>query len=500
MDKYLQRVVIRCREWFDAHGATLFLQIEGSDTFLLAAQEGIDSALPWSASFGKGESIAGTVAATGKPLLIQDPHLHPALRAKGVSPRQDLSSAIIAPLETPQNGCIGVLNLSRKAGAAPFRQSDVRKVVSLARVIALAVDHARLIAKLNASITKHRALAAQTSGILNSLKAGVIALDSGGRVVQANSEALKRLQAGKNPAIGMRWDRLFRSLPAGARGAAERCVTSASEGGRRSETADTGKTGHLRILASPSATGGVTLVIDDVTDEVERERELARVKRLAEIGQMTAAVAHEIRNPLTSIRSAAQMIQSEQKLADARSWAKLIEEEALTLNSLCDEFLELAGPLKIEPQAADIVALIERLLSIHQPEFEQRRISITFRNSLRKPIIHVDEKRLAQAIRNLLRNAMDAMPKGGELQVETSARKGLVRITVTDDGIGIPEKEMTNLFTAFYTTKPSGAGLGLCNVRRIVEAHGGRVFASSKPGNGSNFTIELPDKQKGAGR
>lgn len=494
IDTYLGRVIDKCSKWFEADGVTLFLQLENSSTYLLAAQSGIDADLPWSASFQLGESIAGKVAASGQALLVDDPRGHPALRHEGLIVRRNIGTAIVAPLEAPHNGCLGVLNLSRRAGALPFASDDVAGVVQLARQMAMAVANARLFTTLNSTIEKHRRLAAQTATIVESLHVGVLALDSNGRVVEANREALRLLRS-RAKGVGLRWEELCAKIPAAARPAVERCVSAAAAGKRKKETVSAAERKHFTIFASPVPDGGVTLVIEDVSKAVESERELARVSRMAEIGQMTAAIAHEIRNPLTSIKGAAQVLREETKIEKARGWAMVIEQETQALNRLCDQFLEFARPLSLNVRQVDLNVLVERLLMLSGPEMEASGVSLRFKPSQKLPIILGDGDKLGQAVRNLIRNAIEALPGGGEIQVSTSADPKGVKVAVTDTGVGISDENLPKLFTPFFTTKPSGTGLGLCNSNRILEAHGGAIQLERHP-KGTTFTLEVPRKRK----
>lgn len=478
IESYLGRVIERCTEWFEADGVSLFLQLDGSDTFVLAAQSGIDSDLPRSASFRLGESIAGRVALFGEATLLSGPSTD--------------GTAIVAPLETPQSGSLGVLNLSRRATSPAFTREDVRHVLQLARHVALAVSNARLFARLNSAIERHRALAAQMANIVQSLHVGVLVLDSGGRVIEANREALRLLRS-RTKGVGMKWDALCKRIPASARPAVERCVSAASSGKRRKDSASGEDGKHFTISAGPVPGGGVTLVIEDVSKQVEGERELARVRRLAEIGQMTAAIAHEIRNPLTSIRGAAQVLREESSVEKARGWAKVIEQEAIALNGLCDQFLEFARPLTLNPRPTDVSAILRRILLLSEPEMKAHRIRLTFKQDRETPIIQADADKLAQAVRNLIRNAMDAMPKGGRLRVETEYGAGKLAIVVRDNGTGISDENLPRLFTPFFTTKPWGTGLGLCSTMRIAEAHGGTV-AVERLKKGTSFRLEIPAK------
>lgn len=222
---------------------------------------------------------------------------------------------------------------------------------------------------------------------------------------------------------------------------------------------------------------------------VERLRsqtsEAERLRRLAEIGQMTAAIAHEIRNPLTGIRSAAQMVRENPEMAD--EFLGVIEEEVLKLNALCEEFLAFARPLELVREDVDLIALLSRVCDLERPEFEAQGVGLALESREDVPIMNLDKRRTEQVVHNLLRNAREACRPGGRVV----ARATPIGLEVLDDGIGMSPAQLDRLFSPFYTTKANGTGLGLCNVRQIVEAHGGRVTAESEPGKGSRFKVEF---------
>lgn len=226
-------------------------------------------------------------------------------------------------------------------------------------------------------------------------------------------------------------------------------------------------------------------LIESKTAEASASAELARISRLAEIGQMTAAVAHEIRNPLTGIKSAAQLIAKNPELG--AEFAGIIEDEVEKLNILCDEFLEFSRPLALRCQHGTLGAIAQRLVSLMLPEFRGRAVDLQLEIESNLPTIKIDPVRFEQVMRNLLQNALQACVGGGTVTVRVDA-KG---VTVTDTGVGMNEEALQKLFTPFFTSKPDGTGLGLCNVRKIVDAHGGTIQVHSEPGKGSNFRVEL---------
>jgi signal transduction histidine kinase len=488
IEAYLETVVRRCGEWFEADGVTLFLQIAGSDTFLLAAQAGIDADLPWSAAFSKGESIAGRVAQTGEALLIEDPRNHPALKRTGLTARRDIGSAVVAPLHA-LGGCLGVLNISRRSGAKPFNQQDLVAVTRLTSHVALAVANARLLSRLDSEAIRLKTLAERSAATLAGLALAVIAVDANGRVMESNAAA-RRLLRTRSPLEGMDWDDL-RGRLAPALGAAFLKSTRIAAGGKSHKVSVEEGGACYSVIASPTSDGGAVVLVEDVTKQVMAEREIARVSRLAEIGQMTAAIAHEIRNPLTSIRGAAQVLRSERTLSGARAWARVIEDEANSLNGLCDQFLEFARPMALNLRPTDIRLLLDKLLKAMQPDIEPSGVDVNLNLVPRVPIIEVDAEKLAQALRNLIRNALEAMPSGGTLTVDGLIEAGKLHLSVQDTGKGIRQDDMKRLFTPFFTTRPNGTGLGLCNVMRTAEAHGGTVRVESSK-SGSKFTISIP--------
>ncbi|SRR5581483_10069167 len=482
---YLQKVCEFCGRWFEADSVSLFLREEGGDSFRLCAAIPSRSperrgGLPLTASFRLGEGFAGMAAANGAPLVLKDGD-HSGL----ISTKTVVGSAMVVPLVTPLDECVGVLNVSRRSPGSKYRKADVDRAVAISQHLALAVENATLVARL-------QTLAATNKNIVESLQAAVVSIGKDGRITETNRQALKMIGMPRAHLAGRNWTDLFTKFGPKAVREISACVEAAHSGRVRRKRLHVGADSHYQICASPAPSGNVTLVIEDVSRSVRQDRQLERSMRLAEIGQLTAAVAHEIRNPLTSIKGAAQMINEEASLHDARKWGKVIVEEAEALNELCADFLDLTRQVSLNKRQIDLALLTALLLQRSEAEFRAAKVSYDLTAEPNLPIIWVDAGRLGQAVRNLLRNAIQAMPDGGKISVNICAKGRTLEMSIEDTGIGMTQDQLGRLFTPFFTTKAQGTGLGLCNVRKIIDAHGGTISVTSKRGEGTKFVIQLP--------
>lgn len=201
---------------------------------------------------------------------------------------------------------------------------------------------------------------------------------------------------------------------------------------------------------------------------------------------MTAAIAHEIRNPLTGIRSAAQLIAHAPEQSD--ELAKMIEDEAVKLNELCNSFLEFARPVEPVFSIGDLQVLATRLAAVHSHEFEEAGIQLDLEGATHS-LISMDKNQIEQVMRNLLINGLHATSRGGTVSIKTYENG----FEVKDTGEGMDEETLKRLFMPFFTTKAKGTGLGLSNCRKIIEAHGGTIEVESELGKGSRFWVKFAD-------
>ncbi|MEE9913315.1 MAG: hypothetical protein K4571_16520 [Deltaproteobacteria bacterium] len=233
---------------------------------------------------------------------------------------------------------------------------------------------------------------------------------------------------------------------------------------------------------------------DVFTSLYEFDEKLEREKAML-LSEMAPVFAHEIRNPLGSIKGAAQYLQSEATTDEQSQLLNVIIEEVNRLNAVVSQFLEYARPGSGKIQPRDINAIILRAITIISANRLADKITICRELQEGLPAVHVDEQKMIQVMINMALNAIEAMPEGGSLtfrtsKIETSA--GLaVGITIRDTGTGISSEDMKNIFKPFYTTKERGVGLGLAICQRIIKEHGGSIRVKSIPGQGSVFFIRL---------
>ena len=234
-----------------------------------------------------------------------------------------------------------------------------------------------------------------------------------------------------------------------------------------------------------------------LTDELAaKDEELARQNRLADLGRMASHIAHEVRNSLVPVNLYLSLLR--RRLAsDAGSLDVLAKVEAgfTALDATVNDLLNFTANREPQWRSFIVQDLIEEIFEALAPQLEAQCIEA----SLDVPphtVITADREMLRRAILNLVLNAVDAMPRGGDLVVTSYERQcGGLDLEIADSGPGLPDNDLPRIFDPFFTTKATGTGLGLSIVHRIVEAHGGRVTAMNCPEGGAAFTIELPPRR-----
>lgn len=226
----------------------------------------------------------------------------------------------------------------------------------------------------------------------------------------------------------------------------------------------------------------------------EAEATVRRTERLAALGQLTAGLAHELRNPLGTIKTSAEMISrsvsSENEVA--REVAGFISTEVDRCNSLVSRFLDFARPLEVRPSTADLTQVIDRSIDMLAREAAERNVAIYRNYSPEIPPFPMDAELMERVFFNLLQNAVQASKPGSSITVKTRDTGDLVETSIIDRGSGIDPKLMETIFNPFVTTKADGVGLGLPIVSKIIDSHGGKMAVESQPGEGSVFHVSLP--------
>ncbi len=333
--------------------------------------------------------------------------------------------------------------------------------------------------------------------LVSSLPVGLIATDSQGVIRVYNDAAGKILDIdsgrirGKNPEV---------SLPPG--------LAKMFFANNRAEKTQRQKEIHLHldpkkpmtlqlasmvVLEDDGRFAGEVLLIRDLTAVKMLEKELQRSERLAALGKMAAGVAHELRNPLSSIKGLAVLLKSQLSASGGGvETADVLVKEVERLNRSIGELLEYARPAQLNREFTAIDEIIKKTVSLVKVDAESYQISLVLRLATELPMVHVDRDKLNQVVLNLFLNAIQAMPNGGILTVRTELDGGNIVVSVRDSGEGIAPENLHRVFDPYFTTKSNGTGLGLALSAKIVEEHGGVMKIFSTLGEYTEIRIILP--------
>jgi signal transduction histidine kinase len=364
--------------------------------------------------------------------------------------------------------------------------------------------------------------------LLPGLPLGVMALDRLGRVAYLSPPAEEILGYRNNEAVGVDCLKVFRPagveenpIDLGFRGKATKLeLYIADRHGRE-------KPVWLQMIRLAARGGevpkGMLVLIRDTSEERAFEDEMRRRERLASIGELSAGVAHEIRNPLTGIGNCAQVLRDRIPVDDPKlRFVQIILEEAARLNRIVDSLLSFARPSRPQLRESDVIEILRHVAELEEEALRERGISHETKLRGRIPRIYIDPEQITQVLLNVIRNAAEAMPSGGRLALECSVirrrphvRRGTgqrrsdririerqapmmryVQIRVGDTGRGIAKDTLPRIFDPFFTTRTKGTGLGLSITQSIIKEHGGFISVRSIESKGTTVLIDLPVERR----
>ena len=331
--------------------------------------------------------------------------------------------------------------------------------------------------------------------VLDTLEQGVVALDRERRVVYANRRIEELLSVETGKLMGLAGSRVFP-------GADARWLKGATREMRDFKIETEGRELTLKAESLPmrdedgELTGSVVLA--DAISETEDGEFQKKIDRLVSLGELSAYVAHEIRNPLTGIRTTVQFVASKFKPRDPRREdLDDVIKELDRIEQIITGLLLFARPPQARPQPCDVHTVLARTLDLMELQLGDAQVTVTRTYAEDLPQVWADPDLLQQVFLNLCLNAVQAMPQGGELTITTGVRRyrtrrSLVDVSIRDTGVGIPRDLMEKIFDPFFTTRSMGTGLGLPISVQIVRAAGGVVTAKNNPGGGATLRVSLP--------
>lgn len=329
------------------------------------------------------------------------------------------------------------------------------------------------------------------------MPAGLATADPDGTITSCNPRAAEMFNDVPENIVGKNLGVL---LPA-VRELVDRVVTS--EENVSTEIESMGRDGKKRVfdvgVSSIKDDGGpisgCLMLFKEMTEMRRLEKEIERSKRLAAIGKLAAGVAHEIRNPLSSIKGFATYFKDKFKDSDEdKQTAETMIYEVERLNRAVTQLLEFARPVAVDLTDVSPDNLISHSLRLVENDLKDKRIESRADIQTRKATIRTDQDRMNQVLLNLYLNAIEAMDKGGRLTVTVSDTddENFIAIDVTDNGRGIAEEDMEQIFDPYFTTRNTGTGLGLAIVYKLIETLGGSISVSSRPGEGTTVHLQIP--------
>lgn len=422
------------------------------------------------------------------------PHMHyrgmmrPAPPPEALDPLMGMRQIIFVGLD------MGPVELARRQDMRhTIFMGAILLLIGFAGFVSIYLTQAYRQAK--SSLSEIKAL---SDNVLENMPIGVLALNRIGKIASLNQTAAALLGLSPREVVSANPEEklpsplmdLIRELRAGER-VIEREVDCPFS---------TGKNVPLDVMGTPLLNDegdflGHVVLFRDLSEIRQLKEEVARSQRLASIGKLAAGVAHEIRNPLSSIKGLATYFKERYRdVAEDQQTAEIMIQEVERLNRVIGQLLEFARPMSLQKRPTPLKTLVQQTLSMIDGDARKRGVEIAFHADPGLEQVPLDPDRIRQVLLNLFLNALEAVGDGGRLAVEIrhDEERRQVRLIVNDNGTGIDKEDLTHIFDPYFTTKPGGTGLGLAIVHKIVEAHGGEVHVKSHRGEGTSVTVSLP--------
>lgn len=398
---------------------------------------------------------------------------------------------------------LGYLGLGKTREGDYLSSEDVDLLRTIAGTVTIALENARLYESLEYRAVQYQNLREFSDNIIESINVGVLACDLEQRIEMWNSSMEAMYGLKRAEVMGKKLDEIFppELLAAFSESSEPRHVVSLYKVPLR--TGD-GRQLIVNLSLAPlwgkdDQVMGRLLILNDLTERVTLEGQLAQAEKLSSIGLLAAGIAHEVNTPLAVITSQAQMLAKQMPPEDARARTlEKIIKQSFRASEIVNSLLKFSRVSGSEHVELDLNKLIRETLSLVEPMLKASRISLNSQLDANVPPVYGNYGKLQQVFMNLIMNARDAMPRGGELTLATESENSTVQVEVSDSGVGIPAEQLDKIFDPFFTTKATsrGTGLGLAVTYGIMREHAGKIRVESTVGQGTSFRLEFPTARK----
>ncbi|MFC1595902.1 ATP-binding protein [Candidatus Margulisiibacteriota bacterium] len=451
----------------------------------------------------------GRILQTGKPIIKSKIRKTASPLGLHFLKILEVEAYVAVPLIS-KDQVIGVLAVDNKTSQTPIEKINVGLLTTLANQAAVTIENARLCRETEDQLEELKTLNLElgemtnyNEDILANMSSGVIVIDNNGLLQTLNLQAEKIIKKTQAEVIGKTPQEIWPDETEFATNLGKvnkSGVTSKDITFNGTETEKILSITTTNLKDARKKIKGKLAVIIDKTELNKMELQIRRSDKLTALGRMAAGVAHEIKNPLTSMRLFIQMM-AERYTIDPKFWdnnSDILLHELDRIDKIVGDFVGFAKTPTLnihDVKLADIVNKVIRLIKVQAQE-QKVRINVLVNEEL---VIKGDPQRLIQVFLNLILNAMQAMPEDMKdkqiiIKAKTTPNK-MIEIEIIDNGCGIPEKDIEKLFTPFFTTKEKGTGLGLSIIHKLIEEHGGMIDIASKVGVGSTFYVTLPSPE-----
>jgi len=398
---------------------------------------------------------------------------------------------------------LGYIGLGKTRQGDFLSSEDVDLLRTVAGTVTIALENARLYESLEYRAVQYQTLREFSENVIESINVGVLACDLEQRIEMWNSpmEAIYGLK--RSEVEGKKLDEIFppellAELP---RASEPHRVVSLykfhlpARDGRQLIV----NLSLAPLLGKDDEVIGRLLILNDLTERVSLEGQLVQAEKLSSIGLLAAGVAHEVNTPLAVITSQAQMLMKQIPQDDPRSRTldKIIK-QSFRASEIVNNLLKFSRVSGSEHTELDLNKLIRETLSLVDPMLKVSKITLNAQLDADLPLVYGNSGKLQQVFMNLIMNARDAMPRGGELTLATESENSTIHVEVSDNGVGIPADHLDKIFDPFFTTKSTsrGTGLGLAVTYGIIREHAGKIRVESSIGRGTSFHLEFPTARK----